>query len=193
MRNVGRARVVLDERLGLPLIHLQPLAHDPVAIVGALHERTAALAAIRRPLRRRVRAALRSRSVASPAAARARLPAPRCRARPAARDRPSSRRARSPARRSAESRRARTRTARPVGSSRSRTMAIITSSPTSLPASIVAFASRPSSVSACTASRRMSPVEIFGSPCRAANARPGCPCRPRRTEHHHVQRRTPGR
>ena len=28
------ARVVLDERLGLPLIHLQPLPHDPVAVVA---------------------------------------------------------------------------------------------------------------------------------------------------------------
>ena len=57
-------------------------------------------------------------------------------------------------------------------------------------ASIVALAARPSSVPACTASRRMSPVEIFGSlrvrdePLRL-RALPG----PGRTEHDDVQRR----
>ena len=48
-------------------------------------------------------------------------------------------------------------------------MPIITSSPTSWPASIVFLAMQPSSVPAWTASRRMSPVAIFGRPCVRAN------------------------
>src|SRR5688500_7306599 len=48
-------------------------------------------------------------------------------------------------------------------------MPIMTSSPTRLPASIVALATSPRPVPAWTASRRMSPVEIFGSPCVLAS------------------------
>jgi hypothetical protein len=49
-------------------------------------------------------------------------------------------------------------------SSRSCTMPIITSSLTSRPASMASLAAQPSGVRSCTASRRMSPVPIFGSP-----------------------------
>ena len=52
-------------------------------------------------------------------------------------------------------------------------MAIIKSSPTRLPASIVCFAARPNSVPAWTDSRRMSPVEIFGS-LRVRDRRSAC-------------------
>src|SRR5207244_2429100 len=48
-------------------------------------------------------------------------------------------------------------------------MPIITSSFTSSPRSMVAFARRPMSVPAVTASRRISPVEIFGIPRVRAN------------------------
>jgi hypothetical protein len=49
-------------------------------------------------------------------------------------------------------------------SSRSRTIPIITSSPTSSPRSMTRLARRADLGPACTASRRMSPVEIFGIP-----------------------------
>ncbi len=106
--------------------------------------------------------------------------------------RPPSDRAPSPARPSAESRRARTRTRASVAvqpilarcrSSRRRRPGC--------PASIVVLRRRgPSSVPAWTASRRMSPVEIFGSRARAREPlRLRALARPRRAEHHDVQRR----
>ena len=57
--------------------------------------------------------------------------------------------------------------------SRSLTMPIISSSPSSSPRSISAFARSPSSVPLCAASRRMSPVEILGMP-RACASRTAC-------------------
>ena len=54
-------------------------------------------------------------------------------------------------------------------SSRSRTIPIITSSLTSSPRAMIALARLPISVPLCTASRRMSPVEIFGIPRLRAN------------------------
>ena len=126
-------RVVLDERLGLPLIDLQPLAHDVDPVVHARDQRAAALLAggLSSPAPRSIRTC--RRSAASPAAARARPRARRCRARPAARGRRPSDRAPSacttvrgnPS--STNPRRASSR------SSRSWTIPIMTSSPTRLP------------------------------------------------------------
>ena len=186
-RNVGRAAVVLDERLGLRAGTPSAARRTTsIAVVVALHQRAAALArtAASSPVDpgRRVRAALRADPPRRQPPHQLVLRHRRCRARRAGRGRPSSGRAPSACahrpRKAVEHEPAARRPARPAAPARS---PIITSSRTRLagrPSS--PSPRRPSGVPACTASRRMSPVEIFGSPSRPrAAAPPACPCRRR--------------
>ena len=171
LRSVHHAKrrtlaVVVEHRLRRLLIHPQTLEHDVLIIVGPLHELTAALAAasLRPPGRRWSRTP--NKSCGSPGAAPAPAPAPPHRRRsadpiPAA---PSSHRAPAPAPPSGESRRARSLAAHrawpggPHDGDHHRVVDELTASPCSpLPPA-------PSGFRSLMASRRMSPVEIFGRP-----------------------------
>ena len=171
------AAVVVEQRPALARVHLEAmLPHVLVAVVGARdHLAAAALAgvvalgadpgsAFAAHLPHTRRPCIRCSSSAS-GTARSMIDQ---RLAPAASDR-----APRPAAPSAETRRECSRWRHPARASRSSTMPIISSSPSSSPRSINAFARSPSSLPLCAASRRMSPVEILGMP-RACASRTAC-------------------
>ena len=170
--------VVVDERRGLLGVLPQP-GGDGLRLVVVALEQLARRSGRRCPpgWSRRTR---RARSCRSPGTCAGRTAAgsPRRRRRPAPGPGPArcrGRRGACPARRPADVVRGKPSSRKPSlasgSASRSRTMLMVTSSGTSLPASMYRLASTPRGVPWETFARKMSPVEIFGTErCAAMNS-----------------------
>ena len=176
------ALVVVDERRRLLLVDLEPRPHRRGLVVRALLQRAPAPVANSRDLgRRRLQVVDRAAVPAEPAilqpadttvsagtsrfSTRSIFRVAEERLQPfGLRDRPRKPVEQKPV-------------ARPPSPSRVSISPSTVSSGTSRPASTSAWASSPSGVSCATASRRMSPVEISGSPSFSASRVPAFPCR----------------